>query len=206
SQRIGDKQEEAVISFNLGHAYLEIPSIRDLTQADYWYKHCLELRDESDYLGRGKCQNQLGAISYQRFVEARVANHPVDQLLNHLNTAIQFCFKALELLPSDAIDDLAVSHNTLGAIYAEVRDLDRGLPHWREAIRYHEAGNNFYNAGITRFNIALALYNAGRLEDALLYAQAALRNFERYSQGAAEMVQETQRLILRIKDAIQRKT
>ncbi len=46
--------------------------------------------------------------------------------------------------------------------------------------------------------MASALMNAGRLEDALLYAQAALRNFETFDDRAAEEIQKTQGLIARI--------
>jgi len=52
------------------------------------------------------------------------------------------------------------------------------LPHWREAIDYAEAASNLYEAGQTRYNVALALARAGRLQDAREYAQVALRNFQ----------------------------
>jgi tetratricopeptide (TPR) repeat protein len=37
-QQIGDKPEEAVIAFNLGHAYKDLPALRDLDEAERWYK------------------------------------------------------------------------------------------------------------------------------------------------------------------------
>ena len=60
SQRIGDRPGEAIVAFNLGHAYTDIPALRDLAQAERWYRRSLELRDERDRLGRGKCLSQLG--------------------------------------------------------------------------------------------------------------------------------------------------
>ena len=63
-----------------------------------------------------------------------------------------------------------------------------GLPWLYEVKRYSE----------TRFNVALALANAGRLTDTLLYARAALRNFATYGDRAAAEFQRTQGLIEQI--------
>jgi tetratricopeptide (TPR) repeat protein len=197
-QRIGDKPEEAVIAFNLGHAYKDIPALRDLAQAERWYRRCLELDDERDHLGRSKTLGQLGYVAWERFKEARAANQPTDQLTNHLNAAAQFYHQALDLTPPNAVDDLAVVHNQLGNIYQDAGDLDRALTHYRESIRYKEGAGNLYGAALTRFNVALALRNAGRLDDALEYAQAALRNYSTFGDRAAEETQKTQRLIAAI--------
>lgn len=51
---------------------------------------------------------------------------------------------------------------------------------------------------MTRFNVALALAQAGKLQDARDYARAALRNFEPYGPGAADMTAQTQQLLARI--------
>jgi tetratricopeptide (TPR) repeat protein len=197
-QRIGDQAAEAVAAFNLGHAYKDLPAIRDLDQAERWYRRSLELRDERDRLGRGKGHYTLGHIARERFEEAREADAPQEELLRHLNAAAQFYHQALALLPPDAVDDLAVAHNQLGIIYAEAGDFDRALPHWREAIRSHEGAGNLYAAAQTRGNVALALAQAGRLPEARAYAQAALRNFATYGPGAAAEVQETRGLIAEI--------
>ena len=44
-QRIGDRQAEGVVAFNLGHAYKDIPGVRDLDQAERWYKRVSSSRD-----------------------------------------------------------------------------------------------------------------------------------------------------------------
>jgi len=59
-----------------------------------------------------------------------------------------------------------------------------------------------YHAAVARYNVALNLARAGRLPDAWEYAQAALRNYETYGQGAAEEVQETRELIDAIEKAM----
>ena len=95
--------------------------------------------------------------------------------------------------------ELAVAHSQLGVIYGGAGDFDRALPHYRDAIRYREQQGNVYHASVTRFNVALGLAGAGRLQDALAYAEAALRGFESYGESAAELIQRTRGLIERIR-------
>jgi len=194
-QRIGDKPDEAIIAFNLGHAYKNIPALRDLDQAERWYRRDLELENPRDRKGRAQTLSQLGQVAYERFKEARAASEPEENLLRHLNDAVRFYNQALELLPSNAVDDLAVAHNQLGNIYGDAGDFDRALSHWRESIRYKEAACNIYGAATTRRNVAIGLANAGRFSDAREYAYAALRNFETYGDRAAQEIQETRGLI-----------
>jgi tetratricopeptide (TPR) repeat protein len=195
AEQISDQPHAAVTAFNLGNAYKNLPALRDLTQAERWYRRSLELHDERDRLGRGKGHYALGYVALERFREARVGGRPEEELLRHLNEALGFYHQALDLLPPNAVDDLATVHNNLGEVYRNVGDLDRALSHTREAIRYFEAAGDLYNAAGTRFNVALALAQAGRLADAREYAYAALRNFQTYGDRAAAEIQETQGLI-----------
>ena len=197
-ERIGDRAGAADCAANLGHTCMVLPGLRDLDQAECWYRRSFELRPEKDRLGRGKCVGQLGAVARGRFKEARAAGRSDIELLAHLNEAARRYHEALELLPMDAVDELAVTHNQLGATYGEAGDLDRALPHYRQSIHYEEAQGNLYGAARTRFNVALTLRSAGRQADALEYAQAALRGFESYGDRAGEMIQRTQKLIEQI--------
>lgn len=83
-QRIGNKPE-AIVAFNLGCAYMDIPALRDLAQAERWYRRALELFDERDHNGRALALGQLGLVACERFQEARAANKPEEELLQHLN-------------------------------------------------------------------------------------------------------------------------
>jgi tetratricopeptide (TPR) repeat protein len=203
-QKIGDRQAEAISAFNLGHAYMLLLDLRDLAQAEAWYQRSLELRAEGDHLGRAKSLSQLGLVAHERFIEDRAAEQPEEELLRHINDALKYYHQALEFDPPDHLKDLATDHGALGNIYDDAGDLDRALFHYREAIRYFEAAGDLYWAAETRFNVALALRKAGRLEDALLYAQAALRNFQTYGDRAAAEIQQTQELIAKIKANIEK--
>lgn len=111
--------------------------------------------------------------------------------------------QGLALVPADAVHDLAVTHNHFGTIY-NVAGSDeyfgRALHHWEESIRYWEVQGDLYGAAQVKYNVALALAQRGRFEEALLYAGAALRNYTEFGPGAAAEVQETQELIAAIEE------
>ena len=71
------------------------------------------------------------------------AGRPGEEILLYLNEAVGLYHEALELKPVDAINDVAVTLNQPGGIYAEAGDLDRSVQHFREtgeisSLRYEE--------------------------------------------------------------------
>ncbi len=56
-----------------------------------------------------------------------------------------------------------------------------------------------FRAGTRRQNVALLLARQGRFSDALLYARAALTNFESFGDHAADRITQAQELIAQIK-------
>ncbi|RKZ71978.1 MAG: hypothetical protein DRR19_32270 [Candidatus Parabeggiatoa sp. nov. 1] len=204
ADKMGEQPLAASCAFNLGHAYIDIPILRDLEQAVHYYQQSLELASEGDQLLHGKCLIALGNVASERFKEARIAYQSERILLQHVNEAVNYYQNALELLPDNTMNDLAVVHNQLGIIYYEVGDLEPALYHYRKAIHYFETAGYIYRAGITRRNVAAALVDANRFHDALEYARAALRNFQSYPQGTEEFIQRTEGLIEQILNRIKR--
>jgi tetratricopeptide (TPR) repeat protein len=198
-QRVGDGPGAAVVAFNLGNAYLDVR--HDLTEAERWHRRGLELVPEGDRMGRAGSLGQLGRVALERFLEARRAKQPEAVLLRYLNGALGFYRQALEMTPPDAVEQLAVIHNQLGAIYGDASQLDRALHHYRESIRHKESAGNLYCAALTRYNVALVLLNAGRFADARDYARAALRNYQTYGASAQQDIQDTLDLIALIDKA-----
>jgi tetratricopeptide (TPR) repeat protein len=203
AERIDDKPREAICAYNFGNVYKNISALRNLEQAEQWYRRSLELHDEHDKLGQARCLNQLGYVAWERFKEARTAKKPEKELKSHINDALQYYNKVLEMLPLSEVNGLAVTHNQLGLIYRDVGDLDQALSHYRDSIRYTEVTGNLYNAAGTRYNVAVLLIESDRFVDALEYANAALRNFETYGEDAAEDIQKTRILIAEIEKALQ---
>ncbi|HUT89275.1 MAG TPA: CHAT domain-containing protein, partial [Thermoguttaceae bacterium] len=161
SETIGERSVAATCAFNLGHAYKDLPEIRDLDEAERWYRRSLELRPEGDRLGRARSSGQLGGVALDRFKEAHLAGRGEEELLKHLNAALQSYHQVLELLPQNAVNDLAVTHSGLGGVYGCAGDMDLALRHFRESIRYEELQGNVYGAARTRFNVAAALAQSG---------------------------------------------
>jgi tetratricopeptide (TPR) repeat protein len=195
TERIGERTGAAICAFNLGRAYGQVPTLRDLVQAEHWYQRSLDLVSEDDRIGKAKIYTELGSVSRERFKEARAAQAPEAELLRHLNAALGYYHQGLDLLPPNAVGDLGVVHNQLGNCYSEGGDIDRALNHLRESIRYKEMQGDLYNAANTRFNVAITLAQAGRLADAREYALAAQRNFETYGPRAATEIEQTRELV-----------
>jgi len=202
SLRIGAQAVAATCAFNLGHAYKDLPALRDLTQAEGWYRRSLELRVEQDHLARGKTLGQLGYVSWERFREARQAGQPEAVLLEYLNAALNYYRQQIDLSPPDAVDSLAVAHNHLGAIYYAAGQTEPAIAHYHETIRYFEAMDDLYRAAGTRYNTAIAYAQAGRLDDALLFAQAALQNFEQFGPAVADQVARARELVAKYERAM----
>jgi tetratricopeptide (TPR) repeat protein len=199
--RIQDRPEAAVVAFNLGHAYLSLPPLRNLDEAERWYRKSADLRTKSDQMLRAASLVQLSIVAYERFLEARAAKKPQPELLRHFNDALRGCREGLEMTPPDAVGQLAAAHSELGAIYDAGGDLDHSLHHYRETIRLFEVQGNLYHAATARYNVALVLAQASRFADARQYAEAALRDYQTYGANAADEVQRMLDLISQIAKA-----
>lgn len=198
-ERMGDNAGARACAFNLGNAFKELPALHDLDQAEHWFLKSLELHGETDWLGRGRCLGALGAVASERFFEVQATLQNKAEFIRHLSDALRLYHESLEVLPIDAVNELAVIHNDLGSLYGEVGDIDRSLHHLRKTLHFDEAHGELYGAALTRFNIANSLLRSGRQADALEYAEAALLGFESYGERAKEMIERTRGLIAEIR-------
>jgi len=203
TELIGDQAGMAACASNLGRAYETLEALRDFDKAEQWYTRSLELRPESDGIGRGRGELNLGNLTLRRFDEAQEQSAPNGQLVELLNKALSHYFAALKLFPTDTVNDLAVLHNQIGIVYNQAGDLERALEQFDESIRLKRSANNNYGAGTTQFNVALALYKAQQLVRARRYAEAALNSYAPYGAGASADVEDTQRLIAAIDEGLQ---
>jgi tetratricopeptide (TPR) repeat protein len=146
-----------------------------------------------------------GDVAYERFKEARQAGQPSEVLLGHLNAAFETYQEALQMFPSDAVNELAVTHNALGVIHWLMGRIEQAVIHYRESIRCDEMQGNLYRAALTRENVAMTCANVRRFEDALLFAQAALHTFEQFGPAAAADMTRAQELIAKIEQAARAK-
>lgn len=205
-QRIQNTASEAIVRYNLGHAYKNLPTIRDLGAAEAAYQRSLALFDPNDALARSRAIKQIGMVYHARFREARQRGEPAESVLKHAQAAESHYQQALDLCPSSALTDLGPFHNQLGLLYDEVGQTERAREHYEKAARVFEQTDNRYNAGTTRHNLGIMYLDAaGRestparqrdlLRRAEAFAQAALRDFQHYQGRAAQDEADAQRLL-----------
>jgi tetratricopeptide (TPR) repeat protein len=185
----------ANIYYNLGLAHATLLTIIDFEEAEQWYDKGLKLLDERgdrDPLLRSRFFSELGYLAYKRGHQAAEAHGSSEQVLGYFRQALALYLDALELTPPSAVGSLAAKHQSVGQMYFTLGDVGASLEHYREAIRYHEVQDNFFEAARDRQGIARALVKQGNYADALLYAQAAVQNFESYGDSARRDLQEAQ--------------
>jgi tetratricopeptide (TPR) repeat protein len=198
---IGASTEQGVVAFNLGQAYTNIAALRDFDAAERWLRQDLDLVPPGDALGRGKSLGTLGQLAFARFEDALQKRRPSEECLRFLRDAERHHQQALQLLPPTAIVERGVAHNSLGNVYLSAGDIDRALQQYQQDIRYSEKAGDIFGAGQTRFNVASALLQAKRFDDARAYAEAALANFRSFGARAAKDIQDAEQLLARIDKA-----
>jgi len=191
---IGDTHEEHGVASNLADAYVGVPEIRDLDAAEKYYRRHLQSLEGHDQLGHARVFARLSRVAHERFLDGRRAGQPKGELQHYLNQAAEAISRAFDLTPPEARNERASLHNALGTIVTDAGMIDVALIHYREAISIYDESDR-YQAGRTRVNVARALAQGGRIQDALMYARSAVRDFE--SEGAANIgeIEEARRLI-----------
>ncbi len=216
-QRIQDTSTEAIAHYNLGHAFMEVPAIRDLDAAETAYQRSMALRDTMDALGRSASIKQVGMVHHARFSESRRRQEPVATMRKHAQAAEQHYHRALALCPPTALPHLGPFHHQLGLLYRNVGLTEQAREHYEKAVQYFERTGNRHSAGKTRFNIAIMYLSAAERETtasrqidllrrAQAYAQAALRDFKHYQGRASAEETGAQRLIDHIAEALDQHT
>ena len=202
---MGDAAGQAICTFSLGNAYVKIVDVRNLDEAERWYRQSLDLHIADDAFGRGRCLGKLGLVAYERFKDARTARRPTGEFNRHLAESAQLCHQALDMMPATAVMERGVIHDQLGLIYRDAGDIDRAQDHFRQGIRYADEADDTFSAGQTRYNVATTLLGAGRQDDARAYAEAALTNYQTFGDRAAAEIEKTKHLIAEIDRAIAKK-
>jgi tetratricopeptide (TPR) repeat protein len=159
-----------------------------------WEASCrrgLDMWAKDDLLNRSKTDKVIGKVHHERFRKALGRGQPDAVLLSHYQAAKQHYHQALALCPPAAIADLGPIHNELGILYNDIGQTDLACEHYERAAQYCEQSGNHYHAGVTRHNLALMYFDAADreaaparrrdlLRRALVYAEASLRDFQRY--------------------------
>ncbi|MEQ9548454.1 MAG: CHAT domain-containing protein [Coleofasciculus sp. G3-WIS-01] len=201
--RINNQPVQAIAAYNLGDAYLYIPTIYDLMQAEHWYHYSLRLLEKRNPLGEAKNWIALGNVSNDKLRKAQMDRQTKEKQLCYFKEANERYQKAHRLLLGiNALDSLATVRTLLGNICIQIGDIDGALRYYRKAICHNEASKNFYDAALNRYNSAVSLQAVNRLDEALEYAKASLNTYDIYGDGAVTEIQKTQELITNIEQAM----
>ncbi|MBL7647574.1 MAG: CHAT domain-containing protein [Candidatus Hydrogenedentes bacterium] len=195
SKLIGDAPSAAIIAYNLGRAYTEVSSLKDLNSAEKYYLASLAMHHSQDLLGKARCMAELGKVSSSRFEEGLLSSRPEAELVEHFEKALGYYEQVLRTIPSDDINMFGLTHGQLGNLYRRAGQFNMALEHHLKCLRYEELRGVQFDTASARFNIALDFGSAGRFSESLIYAKAALRDFEDYGPRAVEMAERTKELI-----------
>lgn len=129
-------------------------------------------------------------------------------VLGHAQAAVSHYQQSLSLCPATAITELGPIHNQLGILYDDVGQTEQAREHYEKCVQYDEQTGDRFNAGQTRYNLAIMYLGSASREEsssrretlfrrAQTYA-AALRDFQHYQGRAADKEALAQKLIDRI--------
>lgn len=205
SRRINDKTAEAIVEFNLGNIYKNLPEVRDFNAAEGTYRRALNLLAPNDSLGRSRCMMGIGSVYYERFRGAYLRGE-LPEAQRHARESRKWLLQSLQLCPREALPDLAAVHGELGNLYAVANQFDSAREHFEKAAGYFGKTSNYMSAGDTRRNMAVMYADAATqetqlsqrrayLHSGLAYAEAALRDYRKYPGRAGEGEDKARELI-----------
>jgi tetratricopeptide (TPR) repeat protein len=193
-QRARLRRDEAVVTQALGTALRQTASQTSLEEARRRQEEALALIADTDPVGRANALSELGQLTLIQMVAAQLRGVPPAALVGLLNEAGGKFAEALALIPPEAAPARRAVVQRIGQVYAAAGELDLARRHFEDAIRLSEASGDRYHAGGSRLNLAIVLGQDNRIGDALLYARAALADFE--ATGAADELAATARELI----------
>ncbi|MFF7892250.1 CHAT domain-containing protein [Streptomyces sp. NPDC007907] len=219
AHRSGDRTLEATARIRLGHWYRarRSPRFEDMAKDCFDRGEALT-RGTNDHLTLARALDGSGALHVQRagrlsaeHLQGLVESGALDTSRSGRVTVplpkeaiaelllAQSCYtEALALFPDDdGTAHLTASlHHQLGGVYQRIDVTDMAARHFRQAVRDHERAGHTARAAQSRMDFAdFLVHRAGRVEDALLYAQQALRDFRLLAEPYRAQAVEAQRLV-----------
>jgi tetratricopeptide (TPR) repeat protein len=194
SRRARLRRDEAIVTQALGTALRQTASQPALDEARRRQEQALALIADSDPIGRANALSELGQLTLIQMVAAQLRGVPAAALDGMIAEAGGRFAEALALIPPEAAPARRTVLLRIGQVYSMAGELDVARKHFEEAIRLAEAGGDRYNAGGSRLSLAVVFGQGRRIEDALLYARAALADFE--ATGSADDLAATARELI----------
>ena len=150
-------------------------------------------------MGRIKCLGQLAQVKYMQLKGILADGTDSGMAERTWREAAELLNEVFRLTPDEAIRELAALHGIAAQLYQLVSETDRAMSHYQQSIRMEEQLGQPFMAGAGRIQAAQSLAQAGRLEDAALFAERAIEDFRRCE--ALDQMTEAQRLLDMIRAA-----
>jgi tetratricopeptide (TPR) repeat protein len=188
SEQLEERDGIESAAMHLGHAYVDFQDIRDLVKAEQYYQRKLDMATaRQDPFSAAHALREIGQIYYFRFIEARQEPEALLEklgeqgFLDHLNmlinAALTYARKAAELVPPGNPFASHI-HHLIGNIYDDAGQPDVAIQNYEKSIQVADACGDTGGASKGRREVARAYLKTGRLENALAYAEAAVKNLE----------------------------
>ena len=228
-QNIDTTFVQASVYYDIGYAYWKIIRHRNIDKAEANYLVAFKLFPEADRLNRSFCLQQIGLVYHERF---RKAKHKLygngfrrfltkflkskeRELENYWKSAYQYYCIAINLCPPSAITNIRNMYNQVGNLFLEITKANDAVKYYEKDLQICEQLADHYNAGMSRYNIALCCQQIAYQEPtsegkyqqfkrALAYAEAALHNFQYYQGHAADWESKVKQLIAVVKQELRR--
>jgi tetratricopeptide (TPR) repeat protein len=182
SQRIGDDSQMARCAQELTYAYYGIDSIKDMDEALKWLENGMEVVPDSDSALQGKLKQAYGDVYYLK-LEAALARKDGPAAGKFAELTLNGYIRALELLPDYAYEDRATVLLNLGAVYIKGLQFSEGEKLCREALQLARETGSVEIEIRALLNIASALAEQLRFDDAIAFAKAALAAASGFQEG-----------------------
>ena len=197
-EEIEDSSGIAHTAGNLANAYMIFPALQNLDLTEKWLLTAIQHYGD-DLAGRTRCLGQLAQVKYMQLKKILADGTDSGMAERTWREATELLNEAFRLTPDEAIRELSLLHKIGAQLYQLVGETDRAMSHYQQSIRMYEQLGQPFMAGARRIDTAQCLAQAGRLEDAALFAERAIEDFRRCE--ALDQMTKAQRLLDKIRAA-----
>ncbi|MFD5836188.1 CHAT domain-containing protein [Streptomyces collinus] len=219
AHQIDDRTLEATALIQLGRWYRAQREPRFERMAEECFEESRTLAGKTDHLTTARALDGLGALQLdlvnrlkrehlQRLVQTgsidmsrpgRITVPLPEEAIDALVLAAGHYTEALDLFQGDdrrSAELRASLHHQLGGIYKLVGANEKAARHYRQAVLAHDLAGDTLRAAQSRMDFAeFLVHRGGRVEDALLYAQKALHDFQSLGEPFREQAAAAQSLV-----------
>lgn len=219
SNQLEEYTAKAALASDLGNAYILSRELivedetgiwycqgsRDLTKALEWYKKSYILTPPDDKYSRTVAMHGLARVWEHMAIDCVRAHRPIEETKEYLCNAKSTYLELLNLADEEEYEHLAAAHESLGRIFCMTSELNKGMLHYRKAIRYRDILGDTYKSAELRQHMATLLAQIHQFANAHEFASSALAGFQKIGKQATKEVADTQTCLAEIDQEIQQK-